>query len=631
MWKVGLYLYLFLQPMYNAIALIGIYESRYTNARVFILKSLCLIYLLHFLSVKWQCKGLFCESGLAPLSKTLSSLSSWSRSVHSRRIWSVKYMTVPMTTLLLSYFGDRKEGQTYLTKLYRILNAGILVSIAGLIFPTSGVMMFLWIVHYIIKRLGGNFFSLQWDILLLEFGFIAIPLSIESTPLTQTFLITSLQILHFRLMFGSGISKYYSPDTSWNDHSATSYHFLTQPLPRNMAWILHSMPLYFHKVLTFMVVKGEIFLPLLTLIPFFQRDLAPCYLLLQLCIHFTGNFGIFNLLSAALAVSFIDDQHYIWGSMSFFPSYKDSISISAMEEVAYFDIETLEVVGLIKETLCLFVGGLIFLSMLLSAISLMQRMKINFTIPPAIDVVQSWGIPFYVGIYNYGLFANMTKIRNELTIYVQEPDIVTKKKTNNDQEGEEEENTIDENTGWYPVYLKYKPGNPSVTCKVVAPVLGMPRLDWRLWFLPLSRAEPPIWFFRLLANVLDGQGGIEEFIEENKDKPTFAEGSKIRVLVENYQFNYNKGTGKFWNVSPVREYISPKTLEQVLELIHIKEDAAKIQSEEKQKRQAVNVLGKLAKKIGAVRRKNNEGEAEKVGSDRGIIADSDNGSKTKAQ
>ena len=617
MWKIGLYLYLFFQPIYDIIALVGLYETRYTNAKGLILRILSMVYLLHFLSVKWQTKGLFCESGLAPLSKTLTSLSSWSRSMDSKRIWSVKYITVPMTTLLLTYFGNKNENQTYLTKIYGILNAGILVSIAGLAIPTSGVMIFLWIVHYIIKRLGGPFFSLQWDILLLEFGFIAIPLSIETTPLTQTFIMISLQILHFRLMFGSGISKYYSPDTSWNDYTATSFHFLTQPLPRNMGWIMHSMPLFFHKVLTFMTLYGEIFLPLLTLIPLLQRDLAPFYLILQLCIHFTGNFGIFNLLSAGLAVSFFDDNHYIWGNMYIFPSFQTN-SIYAAKNIAYFDVGTFGILGHIKELSCLLIGGLIFFSMLISTISLMQRMKMNVTIPPAIDWVHSWGIPFYVGIYNYGLFANITKIRNELTIYIQEPesesDTVTKpenKKEGGEEEEEEIEDNNNKNNGWYPVYLKYKPGNPSVTCKFVTPVLGMPRVDWRLWFLPLSRAEPPIWFYRLLANVLDGQGGIEEFIEEDDDKITFAAGSKIRVLVENYQFNYNKGTRKFWNVSPVREYVSPKTLEQLLNLIHTKEDAAKLQSEERQKRQAVNVLGKLAKKIGAVRKKNDTDADEK--------------------
>ena len=48
-----------------------------------------------------------------------------------------------------------------------------------------------------------------------------------------------------------------------------------------------------------------------------------------------------------------------------------------------------------------------------------------------------------------------------------------------------------------------------------------------------------------------------------------------------------------------------------MNLIHTKEDAAKLQSEERQKRQAVNVLGKLAKKIGAVRKKNDTDADEK--------------------
>lgn len=88
----------------------------------------------------------------------------------------------------------------------------------------------------------------------------------------------------------------------------------------------------------------------------------------------------------------------------------------------------------------------------------------------------------FVGCH-YGLFANMTKIRNEILIEVSRDE-----------------------THWHSVELPFKPGDPDLPPKVVTPFFHMPRVDWVFWFLAFRPVKEmlPKWFWLLVVSVMEG-------------------------------------------------------------------------------------------------------------------------------
>ena len=84
---------------------------------------------------------------------------------------------------------------------------------------------------------------------------------------------------------------------------------------------------------------------------------------------------------------------------------------------------------------------------------------------------------------HYGLFAHMTKIRNEIIIEV-----------SNDK------------THWNSVEFLAKPGDPDLPPKVLHPLFHLPRVDWVFWFLAFkpSMEQLPKWFWNLVVSIMEG-------------------------------------------------------------------------------------------------------------------------------
>lgn len=104
------------------------------------------------------------------------------------------------------------------------------------------ILWALYLSHY---SGGDRLMSFQWDILLLETGFISIffaPLwytgLYDVTP-TVSLIRELLRWLTFRLMFASGIVKLLSKCKTWWGLTALRYHFETQPLPHFLSWYAH--------------------------------------------------------------------------------------------------------------------------------------------------------------------------------------------------------------------------------------------------------------------------------------------------------------------------------------------------------------------------------------------------------
>ncbi len=165
--------------------------------------------------------------------------------------------------------------------------------------------------------LGGSFYTFQWDILLVEAGFLT---GICFAPwITLTLLPSSddgnnnkeqqvgswpIRFLLFKLMLMSGIVKIQANCPTWNNLTALEYHFATQPLSGPLAWYAHQLPpilLRLGVAATFII---EIPAAFLLVCPFVTMRKVGSWMqiLLQLLIILTGNYNFFNLLTMALCL-----------------------------------------------------------------------------------------------------------------------------------------------------------------------------------------------------------------------------------------------------------------------------------------------------------------------------------------
>lgn len=107
---------------------------------------------------------------------------------------------------------------------------------------TKPVMAALWLAHLSLYQVGQTFLWFQWDILLLEVGFlafIAAPLLPSSSciPLaTDHISLYLVRWLLFRMMLASGCVKLTSGCPTWWGLTAMPTHYFSQCLPTPAAW-----------------------------------------------------------------------------------------------------------------------------------------------------------------------------------------------------------------------------------------------------------------------------------------------------------------------------------------------------------------------------------------------------------
>ena len=154
-----------------------------------------------------------------------------------------------------------------------------------------------WVLWLSICSVGQAFLSFQWDMLLLEAGFLAM---FAGQSLLQVWL---FRLLLFRLMFSSGVVKLTSGDPVWRNLTAMSYHYETQPLPTPLAWWMDQLPGALQRATTAAVFVIELAVPFLFFAPRRLRVIGAWMTIgLQILILLTGNYAYFNWLTIALCL-----------------------------------------------------------------------------------------------------------------------------------------------------------------------------------------------------------------------------------------------------------------------------------------------------------------------------------------
>jgi lipase maturation factor 1 len=309
------------------------------------------VYFIAFLSLGIQASGLLGSRGILPI-ETYLKLARESAG-------SGVYWRVP--TIFWLNAGDGALSLVWITG-----TAAALMTVFGKWKRTALVVcLMLWLS---ICAVGQDFLSFQWDLLLVETGFLSI-FANDSAVMVWLF-----RWLLFRLMFFSGLMKLASSDPVWRNLTAMSYHFETQPLPTPLAWFLHHAPMALHQAFTAATLAIELLVPFLFFAPRPWRVVgAWLAIILQLLILASGNYTFFNWLTIALA---------LW------------VVIEPQARISWVSWIPAAVVALISVPLVLESFGI--------------------SIPGSITVLHAAG-PLRI-VNSYGLFATMTTQRPEIIV-----------------------------------------------------------------------------------------------------------------------------------------------------------------------------------------------------------------------
>ena len=440
------------------------------------------VYLLAFASLLFQVRGLYGERGILPIAAYLKELHSG--------LGKSAYRFCP--TLFWLANSDRA------------LLAGCLTGVALSLLLLAGawplpILFLLWLIYLSFVAAGQEFLSYQWDILLLELGFMTIflPLASPAPPLA----VLSYRFFLFRFMFSSGAVKLLSGDPTWRDLTALCHHYQTQPIPNRPAWYAHQLPVALQKFSTLGTFFFELAVPFLALGP--QSARLCCLLLLlffQGLLFLTGNFGFFNILSMVMTLPLLDDR--LLGALLPLPAPAASGEPAAL---------------LVNALFALFL-----------ALNLGQLLALFYR-PHWLNRLFARLSPFMISNH-YGLFAVMTTERFEFEV-----------------EGSNDRET------WLGYQFRWKPGDPARAPRQAAP--HQPRLDWQMWFAALDPGSLEPWLTNLVLRLLEGSTAVLALLSRNPfpgAPPAF-----LRITVYRYRFSdfaARRSQGHWWERSLVGRF-----------------------------------------------------------------------------
>lgn len=456
----------------------------YALSAWFFTRGLCLIYLIAFVSIGVQTRGLWASTGVLPIKPFLEAVEM---QTGTHRYWQIPSL----------FWTVASDGM-----INWLVWVGAFAAIFALFGICQGFMLLICFAIYLsYVSAGQEFLSFQWDALLLEVGFLAlfaVPWNWGQDLLTayepHQYVRYMFYIVLFKLMFLSGVVKLMSGDPSWRDLTAMTYHYWTQPLPNPVSPFMHALPAGLQKFSTTMTFVIELTLPFFMFIPRARIFAAAGFFGLSLLIFTTGNYTFFNLLTIVMAFWLVPDN--LWHG--------------------FLDILPIEIeIGTPVVFAHPFMAGSMAVLALMSLIWCTRWIlpyDIQSKLMPALQVAQSLHIS-----NSYGLFANMTKSRPELVI----------------------EGSLD-GKEWREYEFKYKPGNLYRALPIVEP--HQPRLDWQMWFAALGSFDENPWLQNLLTRIFENQPEVMAFFLFNpfgEEPPKY-----LRIQTYNYEFTT---PGEIWN------------------------------------------------------------------------------------
>jgi predicted DCC family thiol-disulfide oxidoreductase YuxK len=508
----------------------------YFWARRWFLRALGLTYLIAFVSLWVQVDGLVGSNGMSPVSRFLPAVR--------QQLGPNAYFLLPT----LCWFDSSNAFLQFLC------GGGVVLSLLLILGIAPALCLVVLFVFYLSLAIGGQvFLNFQWDVLLLETGFLSIFLApwrlwprellwwrgsatpAPSSPVSRAGLFL-LKLLLFKLMLMSGVVKLTSGDDSWGwlNHSfhwsrltALDYHYWSQPLPTVFGWWADKGPEWFKHFSVAFCLVVEIIVPFFIWAPRRPRLIAAGLMIfLQIVIALTGNYCFFNLLTITLCLLLIDDAFVfrMEGRAPASPAPQE-LRPPNTESITYrLSVYTALVV--------------VIVTLPINAWLIFSAFKPHARPPGWLANVYEQLEAFRI-VNGYGLFRVMTKDRREIVI-----------------EGS------NDGIEWAPYEFKWKPGDVKRAPGWCAP--HQPRLDWQMWFAALETPEQNPWLLGLVVRLLEGSRDVTGLLARNPfpDKPPHY----IRAMFYRYRFTTSeerRQSGAWWKRQELREYLPTISLDQL--------------------------------------------------------------------
>lgn len=468
------------------------------------LRLLGVVYLIAFWSAWSQVPGLVGRAGILPAEEFLQAVA--------QRLGPERYWRVPTLCWWIGASDNLLSG---------LCAGGLVVSILLVLgIAQAPCLLALWAIYLSFVSVGQDFFSFQWDTLLLETGLLAVfvaPWRLRSWRGPEhhppTAFVWLLRLLLFKLMFLSGATKLSYGDAMWHDLSALTYHYETQPLPTWIGWYAHQLPRWLQQVCCAIMFSIELVLPLFVFGPRRLKQIAFWgFLILQVLIGLTGNYNFFNILTVALGFLLLDDAMLSRGPVT--------PALPAARRPAWRRAA---------------IGVTAIFIVTVSAAEFCQELT-GRDVSPGVSRALSYVRPFR-SINGYGLFRVMTTTRPEIIL-----------------EGSDDGRT------WIEYEFQFKPGDLKRAPGFIEP--HQPRLDWQMWFAALAAPRYPAWFARFALRLLEGSPAVTGLLAKTPypDRPP----RYLRAVLYQYHFTTRAeraATGEWWKRERQGIYLPPISLE----------------------------------------------------------------------
>jgi lipase maturation factor 1 len=478
----------------------------YQLTRRIFLRALGLVYLVAFVSLWMQIRGLVGHNGTLPTDQFMSAAK---QQCDAQGIGLGRFHVLPTLSWLDSSDGFLNFQCAAGTFCAILLVAGI---------APVPCLALSWFLYLSLATVSRDFLGFQWDNLLLEAGFLAIffaPLKLFSrnSGHVSRIILWLLRLLLFKLMFSSGCVKLLSGDPTWRNLTALTFHYQTQPLPTWIGWYANQLPLWFQKLSCASMFVIELAAPFLIFAPRRLRLLGCTSIIgLQVLILMTGNYTFFNFLTMALCLLLLDDFLFQKLLPARWQSTNPGVGAPDRRWPKWVIIPL----------------AVVFVAVSLFQVASLFGARSGVWSPAAF--LEAELAPFR-SINRYGLFAVMTTTRHEIIV-----------------EGS------DDGIHWLPYEFKYKPGDVNRRPGFIEPF--QPRLDWQMWFAALGDFRQNPCFVGFCARLLEGSPQVLALLAKNPfpDRPP----RYVRAGLYDYQFtNFRerRNTGAWWKRERMGDYL----------------------------------------------------------------------------
>jgi hypothetical protein len=482
-----------------------------TLARFALERGIAAIYIVAFVVAYRQFPALCGERGLEPAPRLLRAVPG--------------FLDAPTLFRWLAYTDVRLRVVSVIGAavaallLFGLPQASVLPLDLGLLL-TIAAWLVLWVLYQSIANIGGTFYSFGWETLLLEAGFLAAFLGSAAVapPLP---VIIAFRWLAFRVEFGAGLIKLRG-DPCWRRLECMDYHHETQPMPNPLSWWFHRLPKPLHRAEVVGNFVAQLVLPFGLFLPQPVATIAAVLMIAtQAYLVVSGNYAWLNWLTMIAIAAGVSDQvvNGVLAAFGLGPMVAPGAPVG----------------GTFAPTPSWFTGAVIVLSMVIVVLSyrpvrnlLSRRQAMNASFDP------------FRLVNTYGAFGTVSRVRDEVVIEGSDADV------------------LDE-AEWREFEFRGKPGDVRRLPRQFAPYHL--RLDWLMWFLPLSPAYGEPWFVPFLVKLLEGDPPTLRLLRRNPfpaGPPRF-----VRAVLYRYRFTTRRErreTGAWWTRERLGEFVEPVTL-----------------------------------------------------------------------